>query len=65
MICASQVFIPFTIGGGIRTVEDMRKMLKAGADKVSMNTAAIKDPSIIKEGAEKIWQSMYRACCRC
>lgn len=51
--CASQVFIPFTIGGGIRTVEDMRKMLKAGADKVSMNTAAIKDPSIIKEGAEK------------
>ena len=47
--CASQVFIPFTIGGGIRTVEDMRKMLKAGADKVSMNTAAIKDPSIIKE----------------
>lgn len=51
--CASQVFIPFTIGGGIRTVEDMRKMLKAGADKVSMNTAAIKAPSIIKEGAEK------------
>ena len=48
-----KVFIPFTIGGGIRTVEDMRKMLKAGADKVSMNTAAIKDPSIIKEGAEK------------
>ena len=51
--CASQVFIPFTIGGGIRTVEDMRKMLKAGADKVSMNSAAIKDRSIIKEGAEK------------
>ena len=50
---AEQVFIPFTVGGGIRTVEDMRKMLKAGADKVSMNTAAIKDPSIIKEGAEK------------
>lgn len=51
--CASQIFIPFTIGGGIRTVEDMRKMLKAGADKVSMNTAAIKNPTLIKEGAEK------------
>ena len=51
--CAAQVFIPFTIGGGIRTVSDMRKMLKAGADKISVNTAAVKDPSIIKEGAEK------------
>ena len=53
MLIYNVFFIPFTIGGGIRTVEDMRKMLKAGADKVSMNTAAIKDPSIIKEGAEK------------
>ena len=51
--CASQVFIPFTIGGGIRTVEDMRKMLKAGADKTSLNTAAVKNPSVIREGAEK------------
>ncbi|WP_416195993.1 imidazole glycerol phosphate synthase subunit HisF [Selenomonas sp.] len=51
--CASQVFIPFTIGGGIRTVEDMRKMLKAGADKTSLNTAAVKKPSVIREGAEK------------
>lgn len=50
--CASQVFIPFTIGGGIRTIDDMRKMLKAGADKVSMNTAAIKDPSLIEQGAK-------------
>ena len=41
--CASEVFIPFTVGGGIRTVEDIRKMLKAGADKVSLNTAAIKN----------------------
>ena len=47
--CASQVFIPFTIGGGIRTVEDMRKMLKAGADKTSLNTAAVKDPTVIRE----------------
>ena len=53
MDCASQVFIPFTISGGIRTTEDMRKMLKAGADKTSVNTAAVKDPDIIRQGAEK------------
>lgn len=51
--CASQVFIPFTIGGGIRTTEDMRKMLKAGADKTSVNTAAVKNPDLIRHGAEK------------
>ena len=51
--CASQVFIPFTIGGGIRSVEDMRAMLKAGADKTSLNTAAIKNPELIREGAAK------------
>ena len=50
---ASQVFIPFTVGGGIRTVMDMRKMLKAGADKVSLNTAAIKNPDLIAEGAKR------------
>lgn len=48
---ADSVFIPFTVGGGIRTVEDMRLMLASGADKVSVNTAAIKQPSIITEGA--------------
>lgn len=51
--CASQVFIPFTVGGGIRTADDMRKMLKAGADKTSVNSAAVKDPDIIRQGAEK------------
>lgn len=51
--CASQVFIPFTVGGGIRIEEDIRRMLKAGADKVSLNTAAIKNPQLIVEGAEK------------
>ena len=51
--CASQVFIPFTIGGGIRTTDDMRKMLKAGADKTSVNSAAVKNPDIIRQGAEK------------
>ena len=50
---AEQVFIPFTVGGGIRSAEDMRRMLKAGADKTSLNTAAIKDPELIREGAEK------------
>ena len=51
--CASQVVIPFTVGGGIRTVEDMRRMLKAGADKTSLNTAAVKNPSLLSEGAER------------
>ena len=51
--CAETVFIPLTVGGGIRTVEDMRRMLKAGADKTSLNTAAVKNPGLLKEGAEK------------
>ena len=48
-----QVFIPFTVGGGIRTVEDMRAILRAGADKVSVNSAAIDRPELIAEGAER------------
>ena len=51
--CAAQVFIPFTVGGGIRTVEAMRDMLKAGADKISINTAAVENPALISEGAKK------------
>lgn len=49
---ASQIFIPFTVGGGIRTIEDIKKILRAGADKVSLNSAAIKNPDLIAEGAE-------------
>jgi cyclase len=49
---ADQVFIPLTVGGGVRTVADMRELLSAGADKVSVNTAAIEDPSLITRGAE-------------
>ena len=48
---AKEIFIPFTVGGGIRTLEDIQKMLHSGADKVSVNSAAIKDPNLIKEGA--------------
>lgn len=50
---AKQVFIPFTVGGGIRTVEDFRRILNAGADKVAVNSAAIKRPELISEAAEK------------
>jgi len=50
---ANQVFIPLTVGGGLRTVEDIRRMLKAGADKVSINTAAVLDPSLITSSAER------------
>ncbi|SDF35625.1 imidazole glycerol phosphate synthase subunit HisF [Sporolituus thermophilus] len=49
---AAQIFIPFTVGGGIRTVADIRAMLKAGADKVSLNTAAVKNPKLLAEGAK-------------
>lgn len=50
---AEKVFIPVTVGGGIRKVEDMRLMLNSGADKVSVNTAAINNPDLIRAGAEK------------
>jgi len=50
---ASQVFIPLTVGGGIRTVEDIRRMLNAGADKVGINTAAVMNPEFVKEASEK------------
>lgn len=50
---AYELSIPFTVGGGIRNYGDVRKVLLAGADKVSLNTAAVHDPNVIKEGAEK------------
>ena len=50
---AEQVFIPLTVGGGIRTADDIRRMLLAGADKTSVNTAAILRPDLIREGAER------------
>jgi imidazole glycerol-phosphate synthase subunit HisF len=48
---ADQVFIPFTVGGGVRSVEDARRLLRAGADKVSFNTAAVNDPDVLRAGA--------------
>lgn len=50
---ASQVFIPLTVGGGIRTVADIRRMLNAGADKVGINSAAVNNPDFVREAAEK------------
>ncbi len=50
---ASQVFIPLTVGGGVRTVEDVRRLLNAGADKTSFNSAAIARPEVIREAADK------------
>lgn len=50
---ASSVFIPFTVGGGIRTVDDFKRLLREGADKISVNSAAIDRPELIKEAAEK------------
>ena len=50
---AEQVFIPFTVGGGIRTLEDIRAILQAGADKISLNSAAVQNPGLVREAAER------------
>lgn len=52
--CASQVFIPLTVGGGVRKVEDVRRLLNAGADKVSMNTAAVNNPDLVFDASSKV-----------
>ncbi|MCA6436321.1 MAG: imidazole glycerol phosphate synthase subunit HisF [Bacteroidota bacterium] len=54
---AKQVFIPITVGGGLRSIEDIKQVLRAGADKVSLNTAAIKNPQLIKEASLKFGSS--------
>ncbi|GIM45327.1 imidazole glycerol phosphate synthase subunit HisF [Collibacillus ludicampi] len=53
---AEQVYIPFTVGGGISSVDDIREILKAGADKVSINTSAVKNPQLVAEGAKRFGQ---------
>jgi cyclase len=50
---ADEIFLPLTVGGGIRTVDDMRRILLAGADKVSINSAAVRDPDLLTAGAER------------
>src|SRR5262250_1670657 len=50
---AERIFMPLTVGGGVRTLQDIRDLLKAGADKVSINTAAVKNPDFVKRAAEK------------
>ncbi len=51
---AARVFIPLTVGGGVRKVEDVRRLLNAGADKVSMNTAAVQNPELVRAAADKV-----------
>ena len=51
---ASRVFIPLTVGGGVRKVDDVRRLLNAGADKVSINTAAVQDPELVKAASDKV-----------
>ena len=52
---ASQVFIPLTVGGGVRTVADIRRLLNAGADKASINTAAVTNPDLVKRSGRFFW----------
>ena len=52
--CANTVFIPLTVGGGVRKVDDVRRLLNAGADKVSMNTAAVNNPQLVAEASAKV-----------
>jgi cyclase len=52
--CAEQVFIPLTVGGGVRAVEDVRRLLNAGADKVSINTAAVNNPQLVADASAKV-----------
>ena len=59
---SQEVFIPLTVGGGIRTVGDVRRMLRAGADKVSVNTAAVNNPSLIHEGATHFGSQCILGC---
>ncbi len=62
---AKEIYIPFTVGGGISTIEDVRAMLMAGADKVSLNSAAIRNPDLIKEASKRFWKPMYCTCGGC
>jgi len=62
---AAEVFIPLTVGGGIRELTDIRNMLNAGADKVSINSAAVHNPEFVKAPRRSWSYPMYRGCHRC
>ena len=62
---AAQVFIPLTVGGGVRKVEDVRRLLNAGADKVSINTSAVQNPELVAGGRGSLWLPMYCRGDRC
>ena len=62
---AEQVFMPLTVGGGVSSIEDMRNLLNSGADKVSVNTAAVKDPDAGRTCRPAIWQPVHRRSYRC
>lgn len=55
---AEQVFIPLTVGGGVRNLDNIRELLRAGADKVSMNSAAVKDPDLINRSSDRCFCSL-------
>jgi cyclase len=57
---ASQVFIPLTVGGGVRTVDDVRRLLNAGADKVSFNSAAVANPQLIRDASARYGSAVHR-----
>ena len=57
---ASQVFIPLTVGGGVRTVADVRRLLNAGADKVSFNSAAVANPQVIRDASRQVRRAVHR-----
>ena len=62
---AKKCFMPLTVGGGIRKVEDIRKLLYSGADKVSINSSAIYEPQLIKDASNRYGKTMYCNCHRC
>ncbi len=62
---AKNIFIPLTVGGGIRTIEDITKALRAGADKVAINTAAVRNPDFIRQASKKFGSSTIVAAIEC
>ena len=62
---AKKVNIPFTVGGGISSVEDVNMLLRAGADKVSINSSAVKNPELIKRIGQQVWEPVYCFSSRC